>query len=107
MKNKFLYKTRKTYHKVRKLNMTNSIKSEGSIFYDKRLLKMRKLIIKWFNKNSNTIIMLDINPQPIIGTLEYGRNNYLGCLNYIDRKHIYNLIEDFNTMCEEIEDFYG
>lgn len=107
MKNKFLYSTRKTYHKVRKLNMTNSIKSEGSLFYDIRLLKMRKSIIKWFNKNNNSIMMLDINKQAIIGTLEYARHNYLGSLNHKDREHIYKLIEDFNIMCEQIEVYYG
>lgn len=73
--NKLLYNTRKTYHKVLKLN---------------------------------SIIMLDINHiDKIVNTLEYGRNNYLGSLCDLDREHIYRLIEYFNIISEEIEDFYG
>lgn len=106
--NKLLYNTRKTYHKVLKLNIINSTKSVHSFGYDRRLLKIRKLIIKWFIKNKNSIIMLDINHiDKIVNTLEYGRNNYLGSLGDLDREHIYRLIEYFNIMSEEIEDFYG
>lgn len=106
--NKLLYNTRKTYHKVFKLHMINSTKSVHSFRYDTRLLKIRKLIIKWFIKNRYSILMLNVNHvDKIANTLEYGRNNYLGSLCDIDREHIYRLIEYFNYMCEEIEDFYG
>lgn len=106
--NNLLYNTRKTYHKVLKLNMINSTKSVHSFGYDRRLLKIRKLIIKWFIKNRYSILMLDVNHlDKIVSTLEYGRYNYLGSLDDTDREHIYTLIEYFNTISEEIEDFYG
>ena len=108
--NKVLYNTRKTYYKVLKLNIINSTKSVHTFGYDTRLLKIRKIIIKWFIKNKNSILMLDDNNnnniEKIVNTLEYGRNNYLGSLCDEDREHIYTLIEYFNIICEEIEDFY-
>lgn len=106
--NELLYNTRKTYHKVLKLNIINSTKSVRSFGYDTRLLKIRKLIIKWFIKNKNSILMLDVNHiDKIVSTFEYGRHNYLGSLCYKDREHIYELIEFFNIICEEIEEYYG
>lgn len=106
--NNLLYNTRKTYNKVLKLNMINSIKSVHSFGYDRRLLKIRKLIIKWFIKNRYRIFMLNVNHvDEIVHTLEYGRYNNLGSLCDKDREHIYRLIEYFNTISEEIEDFHG
>lgn len=106
--NNLLYHTRKIYNKVLKLNMINSIKSVYSFGYNRRLLKIRKLIIKWFIKNRYSIFMLDVNHlDKIVNTLEYGRYHYLGSLDATDREHIYSLIEYFNTISKEIEDFYG
>lgn len=106
--NNLLYETRKVYNKVFKLNMINSTKSVHTFGYDRRLLKIRKLIIKWLIKNRYSILMLDLNHvDKIVNTLEYGRNNYLGSLCNVDREHIYSLIEYFNIISEEIEDFYG
>lgn len=108
MKNNFLYNTRKCYRKVRRLNMINSIKSEGSFYYDTRLRRMRKIIIKWFNKNSNNIFMLNMDKTKVIyKTLEYGRYNDLTILLNEDREHIYDLVEAFNNIYYEIEEYYG
>ena len=108
MKNNFLYNTRKCYCKVRRLNMINAIKSQGSFYYDTRLRSMRKIIIKWFDKNSHSILMLDMDKTKVIyKTLEYGRHNDLTVLLDEDRQHIYDLVEAFNDICYEIEEYYG
>lgn len=103
--NKLLYDTRKTYHKVKRLVTKNAIKGKGTYLFYPRLLKTRKLILRWYYKNNYSLQMLNV--VRLDYTINYSLNNPISYSNTDNIKHILSLINDFNEICEGIEDFYG
>lgn len=104
-KNKLLYDTRKTYHKVRKILNKNSIKGRGSLLFYYRLLKIRKLIIKWYIRNDYNLIMIGL--KKLDYTLNHGLKNDMSDRSERNISHIFSLTNDFMKLCGEIEDYYG
>ena len=103
--NKLLYNTRKTYYKVKRLVNKNAIKGKKTCLFYPRLLKARKLILKWYYKNNYTLIMLNL--ARLDYTINYSLNNPISWDNNDNISHILLVINDFNKICEEIEEFYG
>ena len=104
-KDKLLKDTRKTYYKVRKIVNKNSIKGQGSLLFYYRLLKIRKLIIKWYIRNDYNLIMLTL--KKLDYSLNYGLKNDMSDRTERNIDHIFRLINDFMILCGEIEDYYG
>lgn len=103
--NKLLHDSRKTYYKVKKLVIKNAIKGKSSFIYYRRLLKARKLIIKWYYKHGYSLVMIDL--AELDYTIDYGLHNGLDNFNTENINHIILLIKDFNRICEKIEEYYG
>ena len=104
-KNILLKDTRKTYHKVRKIINKNSIKGKGSLLFYYRLLKTRKLIIKWYIRNDYNLIMIGL--KKLDYSLNHGLKNDMSERSERNITHIFRLINDFMELCGEIEDYYG
>lgn len=103
--NKLLYNTRKTYHKVKKLVNKNTIKGQKTCLFYPRLLKARKLILKWYYKNYYSLLALDV--AILDYTINYSLNHPISWDNDDNIKHVLSVINDFNKICEEIEEYYG
>lgn len=104
-KNNLLNDTRKTYHNVWKIIRINTIKGRGSLFFYYRLLKIRKLIIKWYFRNDNSLLMLGIKRFDY--DLKYGLKNDFSYRTDSNIKHILTLVNTFMETCTEIEDYYN
>lgn len=106
MKNdKLLHNTRKTYHKVERLITKNAIKGKDTCLFYHRLLKARKLILKWYYKNNYSLVMLNV--ARLDYTINYSLNNPISWNINDNIRHILTVINDFNKICEEIEEYYG
>lgn len=106
MKNdKLLHDTRKIYHKVKRLVTKNAIKGKKTCLFYPRLKKARKLILKWYYKNNYSLLMLNV--ARLDYTINYSLNYPISWDNDDNITHILSVINDFNKICEEIEEQYG
>lgn len=105
MKNNFLYNTRKTYYKVKKLVNKNAIKGQDTFLFYHRLLKVRKIILKWYYRNNYSLLM--INLADLDYTINYALRYPISWKNDENINHILSVINDFNKTCEKIEEYYG
>lgn len=103
--NKLLYNTRKTHHKVKRLVAKNAIKGQKTYLFYPRLLKTRKLIFKWYYKNKYLLRMLHV--ARLDYAINYSLNHPIIWENNDNIRHILSVINDFNKICEEIEEYYG
>ena len=104
-KNNLLKDSRKTYNKINKIMIKNAIKGKGATLYYYRIVKMRKIILKWYYRNEYSLTMLGLDNFDF--AIKYGYTHYVDHINDDNIIHIYKLVKHFYKTLEQIEDYYG